>query len=254
MRGVDDTLHVQTANGSGFLNLDTPCTSIQQEVERDTPCTTKLQGLLMETPCTSTLQGLWIDTLNVHTAGYWMGYALQVYSDGGGKKCLQHRAWAAPLHLYGQQEQVLLLEVPTLLRPELHMDVSTPQGPELHLDVCKLQRAWSIWMCLRHRVLCCSRTYLNYRGLWCTLTCLHCRGLCCSLSCQRRSTGAWAAPGRGRLLLLLRFLHHRDLSCRRTCVHWRDVCCSWRCLHYNTGAWAAPGRVWTSVSPVLLLD
>jgi hypothetical protein len=45
---------------------------------------------------------------------------------------------AKHLHLYGQQEQVLLQEVPTPQRPELHMDVSTREGPELHLDVSKL--------------------------------------------------------------------------------------------------------------------
>jgi hypothetical protein len=78
---------------------------------------------------------------------------------------------------------VLLLEVPTLLRPELYMDVSTPQGPELHLDVSKLQRA------LQHLdvstpqgpVLLLDLSSVHYRG--CTLTCLHCRGLCCSWSC-----------------------------------------------------------------------
>ena len=39
------------------------------------------------------------------------------------------------LDLNGKQEQVLLLEAPTLHRPELYMDVSTLQRPLRHLEL-----------------------------------------------------------------------------------------------------------------------
>jgi hypothetical protein len=56
------------------------------------------------------------------------------------------------LDLYEQKEQVPLLEVPTLQRPELYMDMSTPQGPLQHIDVSPRHRGLSCtWTCLDKR-------------------------------------------------------------------------------------------------------
>ncbi len=80
------------------------------------------------------------------------------------------------------QRPVQFLEVSTLQRPELHLDVSglqrnvlllemsTLQGPELHLDVSALQRSVLL--------LEVSPQGLSY--IW---TCQHYRGMCCSWRC-----------------------------------------------------------------------
>ncbi len=65
--------------------------------------------------------------------------------------------------------------------PELHLDLVGQQEPLLLLDVSTLKR---------------RELHLDYLGYWrlcCCWTCLHYRGLCCVWSCLH--TEAWAASG-----------------------------------------------------------
>ncbi len=122
--------------------------------------------------------------------------------------CLHIGAWVAPGRVY-TQEPKLHLDVSTLQRPIQHLDVSMPLGPELHLDFSG------------NRSLCWSLTYLHcsYRGLCCTLTCLHCVEACAAprvvyTTVQWGLSCTWTCLDKSSLhvLLLLRCLPHRYLS------------------------------------------
>jgi hypothetical protein len=124
MGRVNNTLHIHSADGVGCL------------IHPARPYSRQLKGIH---PACPHCRGCWWR----HPAGDGKEYTLRVWSTGSGKQIrFYNTGLELHLHLYGQQEQVLLLEVPTPTETwyTVHMDVSTPKGPGLHLDVSKLQR------------------------------------------------------------------------------------------------------------------
>jgi hypothetical protein len=137
------------------------------------------------------------------------------------------------LYLYGKQEQVLFLEVPTLQGPELCMYVSTHRGLSCTWTCLHYRDHCSTWTCLSRwawvapgpvwkqkpvLIIDLSTLQYRYRGLCCTLTCLHCTGLCGSLSFLRHIQGPKL---------------HLDVSGEKEPA----------CAAYTTGTWVADGCV-----------
>jgi hypothetical protein len=108
-----------------------------------------------------------------------------------------------------QQEPLLLIDLPTLQRSVLHLAVSTytPQGPELHLDLSGQQELLLLLdVSSLLRPLLHDVSTCAPQGLSCTWTW---RSFCCSWTC----------------------LHYKGLFCTLTClqVHYRGISCTWTC-------------------------
>jgi hypothetical protein len=94
------------------------------------------------------------------------------------------------LEVFTPQGPELHLDVSTLQRPVLHLDMSKPQGLELHLDLATLQRpVLHLDVSTSHgpelhldlggqQSMCCSWTCLHYRGERCTWMYLDYSSLC----------------------------------------------------------------------------
>ncbi len=178
------------------------------------------------------------------------------------------------LNVFGQQEPLLhpyvstptgawdALELSTLQKPVLLLDVSIPQSLSCTWTCLDNRSLCCCWMWLgklqRHklqlnlpsytRCLCCSWTCLHYRGYNCTATFLH-TGACASPRCVF-STGAELHLDFSTLQKSCLHNTHKDLSCTLTCLHTlqrtvllldRGLCCTTTFLH--TGAWAEFGLV-----------
>ncbi len=114
---------------------------------------------------------------------------------------------------------MLLREVPTPQRPELHLDLSRQQKPVLDFDVSTLHALERPVMLLekstpQHRGLSCTWTCLDNRSLCSSWTYLHYRGLCCTRAYLVVST-------------------HWGLSFTWTCRYFRVLCCTWTCFLYR---------------------
>ncbi len=164
--------------------------------------------------------------------------------------CMDNRSRCCSWRCLDNKRTELYLDV-ALLRPVLHMDVSSVQMLETHMDnrsCAAFGHVYTEGACsapgsvyttaqgpelyLHNKSVSFSWTHLQYRVLCWTRMCLHWRGLCCSRRYLCQAQGPELRQDNRSMCCFWTYLHYKALFCNWTCFPYRGTSCSWTSLHY----------------------